>query len=104
MPTQAEIEAAAKLYLDTTGSVEDRIKAVLEAAEHARWQPIETAPKDGSHIVFYQPKEKYLDEGMIVGSFDGEFVSPAMVDGYDFECEVKNPTYWQHLPSPPETK
>lgn len=39
MPTQAEIEAALEAYQSGLGNAVSRMKAALEAAERARWQP-----------------------------------------------------------------
>jgi hypothetical protein len=62
------------------------------------WQPIETAPKDGSPILAYQP-----DGGCVVISwveyFDGGGVwTVDWVDG----AEPPTPTHWMPLPEPPK--
>lgn len=62
------------------------------------WQPIETAPKDGTLILiakggasaWHNMFAGYWDEGL------GEFKYHR--DGY-----VRNPTHWMPLPPPPET-
>ena len=58
MPTEREIEAAAKAiearhdeYKPTRKDYAAMARAALEAAERERWQPAETAPKDGSHFL-----------------------------------------------------
>lgn len=83
MTTQAEIEAAAKAYRECNSTDLEKMKAVLEAAERVRWQPIETAPKDGMPIW--------------LGTTDRVFISPHASDH-------TRATHWQPLPSPPETK
>jgi len=68
------------------------------------WQPIETAPKDGTDIIVYRPK------------FDGDYIPQVGVDwwmlpsktGFYSECWAKSrkdcpPTHWQPLPKPPVT-
>lgn len=66
------------------------------------WQPIETAPKDGTRILAFYPKEeenyKILSVALIYRKWrlcpDG---------GYDFEFEiVGDPTHWMPLPNPPK--
>jgi len=61
------------------------------------WQPIETAPRDGSDIIVYRPK------------FDGDYIPIVGVDywfkGYTWgrsrrDCQ---PTHWMPLPKPPVT-
>ena len=58
------------------------------------WQPIETAPKDGSDILIWQPKE---DEQFVVYWDDVE-------DGWRFSPRhvlADEPTHWMPLPAPP---
>lgn len=59
------------------------------------WQPIETAPRDGSDIIVYRPKA------------NGDYIPHVGVDywfkGYcwgksNHECQ---PTHWTPLPEPP---
>lgn len=59
------------------------------------WQPIETAPKDGSHIL--------LTDGIscevcfYCGYWQGSYY-----DGYGFEYNNDPPTHWMPLPTPPK--
>ena len=85
--TQAEIEAAWAAFLATDGEMLDALKNALEAAELARWQPIETAPKRETPILF-----GWGDGKVSVGFSDTEFL------------KLEKPTHWQPLPSPPESK
>lgn len=78
-----------------------------EAAEMDGWQPIETAPKDGSAILIYGGTYSYsiyADE-----PFDG--VSIARWYRFHWRGEDRqahddwyshNPTHWQPLPNPPQ--
>lgn len=62
------------------------------------WQPIETAPKDKSIIVW--------DDGIIgEGYYDGEDGSWwwANISRHDYTGSPIYPTLWQPLPAPPET-
>jgi len=56
-----------------------------EIAQQAKWQPIETAPRDGTEILVWAP-----GSGRWLIKFDGE--EPA---GRAF-------THWQPLPEPPK--
>lgn len=69
-------------------------KAALEAAERARWQPIETAPKD-RWILGWWPSSNVRDMAWIC--------IPPNVPGQWTEGTGKpmTPTHWQPLPSPP---
>lgn len=65
-----------------------------------RWQPIETAPKDGTEILVF------VGGTIIIGSWSNGSV--LRDEGwYDAEAGVKfvngllDPTHWQPLPSPP---
>jgi hypothetical protein len=85
-----------------------RIKATSEAIERAaEWLPIETAPKDGEHILLargrvpcgvgYKPEfvcEARWHDDMAAWVF-GNALDPLLVDQDD------PPTHWQPLPDPP---
>ena len=55
------------------------------------WQPIETAPKDGTDVLLYEDGEQYVARWF-------------KTDGGQFFNEAEyqhNPTHWMHLPNPP---
>ena len=56
------------------------------------WQPIETAPKDGTRVLIYYPT---LGETHICGFADGCWQSGI------WSSPRIEPTYWQHEPAPP---
>lgn len=56
------------------------------------WQPIETAPKDGTQILLGK-----VGGSMIVGFWNGY----AWDDG-DFDSNVSWPSHWMPLPEPPK--
>ena len=75
------------------------------------WRPIESAPKDGTHLLLYGriEWEDYGDEGdppeIVVGYYD--------VDEWDFKegwvlvnanpyTDFCHPTHWMPRPAPPE--
>lgn len=75
---------------------EAAIASALAAVDAAGWRPIETAPKDGTHVLAWFPEpEEY--EVMIVRYWaDGELwmtVGPVEDDVY--------PTHWMPLPAAP---
>jgi hypothetical protein len=63
------------------------------------WQPIETAPKDGSNVLLSPAFER---ERVTVGSWDLDDVGEG---GQCWRClelsERLEPTHWMPLPSPP---
>jgi len=96
MPTQAEIEAAAKAMFENWELGLGIAKLGLEAAERARWQPIETAPKDATCVLLY----------------DGDGADPTVcfwhaIQGWTARWDhepFEEPTHWQPVTSPPERK
>lgn len=58
------------------------------------WQPIETAPKDGTWIMLY-----YSDKYVPSIGFWGEFGGGKMA----WSCPERKFTYWRHLPANPTT-
>lgn len=73
--------------------------AASDALRAMEWQPIETAPRDGTHI--------------FAGSLPGRWMCSAFFEEHDSQWYVVgshwtdahdgtvNPTHWQPLPSPP---
>lgn len=64
------------------------------------WQPIETAPKDGSTILLWDGVETtgYWKEY----SFSPGSWQLAMTGSYAQDGDLDNPTHWAPLPEPPE--
>lgn len=73
--------------------------AELEAAQG--WQPIETAPKDGT-IIFVEA----YDHARLTGPVHSGYWSPAYEGGpyawvEDYDYKICDPTHWMPLPQPP---
>ena len=60
-----------------------------------QWQPIKTAPKDGTRIRLFCPDNGQWESWWVE---DGE---EWFADGQGFEL-VPYPTHWQPLPAPPQ--
>jgi len=61
-----------------------------------QWQPIETAPKDGTDILVWWP---FWSKSPEVAAFiDGEWYSECVTS----DSTEKPPTHWMPLPAPPE--
>jgi hypothetical protein len=77
-----------------------------------RWQPIETAPKDGSPFLTYSADADDLSRSrmytvitpMLVMSWMHFDNKPRPIDEFgEFQdFHLYNPTHWMPLPSPPE--
>lgn len=80
------------------------------------WQPIETAPKDGTKILVYEPASEYTEGGVSLVSWDSWRISyPGCRTQWDWclpgshqdeqgGCETVYPTHWMPLPEPPEVQ
>lgn len=62
----------------------------------SRWQPIETAPKNGTEILLAHGNSMWIDEWTMVNELDGFWM---MCDQWETP-EV--PTHWMPLPVLPE--
>lgn len=65
------------------------------------WQPIETAPKDGTQVLLWRDET-------IVGRWQIDDRRPYWTGGDIYWrgvrwCRDHNPTHWQPLPEPPVT-
>jgi len=69
-------------------------------AGQPQWQPIESAPKDGTKILCYHPSlfayNETWEEWQMVLVWDGDKWTD-LDEGY----EANHPTHWQPLPKPP---
>ena len=62
------------------------------------WQPIETAPKDGTYFLAHWPKDE-IDPHKpryFVCHYAFNCIWPSWITPDDM------PTHWQHLPAPPK--
>lgn len=70
------------------------------------WQPIDTAPKDGTVIWLYDPVHNYQQKGSFctasiatdMGWEDGWMLVDEQCGGWGWICE---PSHWTPLPEPP---
>jgi len=76
----------------------------------SQWQPIETAPMDGTHIIGYIPVKS--NRGGVVGIFfepeyQRKFLGIDIPHGglWRYSCHeqvIAEPTHWMSLPNPPD--
>jgi hypothetical protein len=63
------------------------------------WQPIETAPRDGSGFIVTCP---YVQDGVSMMMWDNKLNSlVSLFDGKPWVANFKRPTHWMPLPPPP---
>jgi len=92
------------------------LSAAPEPTAEDGWQPIETAPKDGTEIIglfvrrwepdqkptIYGPWTVAFVNGSWQSSWDGARVIEYMSDfGIEYKDPDISPTHWQPLPAPP---
>lgn len=76
----------------------------------SEWQPIETAPKDGTLILVYEPVRQYAEAGIYMVSWDREYpyqpktwcIVYSEQDEQGGCATVDWATYWMPLPEPPK--
>lgn len=71
--------------------------AILSAESRARpqWQPIETAPRDGTLVLVYKPDQRATGASTFVGYWDGQGWMP-VAGAYRVDA-----TEWASCPRPP---
>ncbi len=111
----ADFDLVAHLSPATVEKIADHIDAQAAEIEALRqhWQPIETAPKDGTHVIltngtavsegWWEHQEPYIrPERNAYGGIQDQAES----DGYDDWLDAlggmqPSPTHWMPLPAPP---
>lgn len=110
-----EVERILAGKRDHWSEVEVACRAIVADRQGDQWQPIETAPKDGTEILgvfsrdygyqekptVYGPYTVRFRDGKWVSSWDGSEVIRSQTDfGTEYE-DVMDPTHWQPIPAPP---
>lgn len=100
MITEAMVEAAREAFGFPCSHT--AMRRALEAAERAAWQPIETAPKDGTPADVWCVNHSAITTGAgrvpECHFFDGRWHRYTDDGGTE---EVHNATHWRPPPSPP---
>jgi len=72
------------------------------------WQPIETAPRDATSVLIYQPKgRRPVCEAFWATPYDGAtedqcfWMTPIGPAGRGYTILAKSVTHWRPLPPPP---
>jgi len=85
----------------TSEEIQNELSKIYKEEEMYEWQPIETAPRDGTKVLLLS------QIGIFVGSYDtydvwGRWALELSIsgDGVDQECI----THWMPLPKPPESE
>ena len=99
--THATYTAAEKASFVLRTLADQGERDAKDAARQSEWQPIETAPKDGTPIIAYRPTKPPHVEGMYWAGPGGE--GGAWYWHYDGDGPTSTPpTHWMPLPTPPK--
>lgn len=76
----------------------------LQAQGNTEWQPIETAPKDGTKVLLFFPGpfNDTLENGIVTGQWTGNTESWWLSSIWASSSAHQDPTYWASLPSRPK--
>ena len=100
MATQKQIEAARDAYINCDGNSYEAFEAAIAAAEAAGWEPIETAPKDGTPVDLWCQGQFRSGRETDCWFSDGKWWQYNDL-GQDCRDEVDNATHWRPVPEPP---
>lgn len=65
------------------------------------WQPIETAPKDGTNILLFIPEWR-PEYQRVVGHWGRSFFGEKWFDNVGMKALSCRPSHWMPLPEPPK--
>jgi Protein of unknown function (DUF551) len=98
----AEHKIGSMVHIDDYSALEEKYKSAVE------WQPIETAPKDGSAILLYSPKHGTVEGGWDQVDGGGHPENGPSIYWWASRYVVFEdgpydaPTHWMPLPAPPD--
>jgi len=93
--TAADAALAACGYAEMQAEIE-RLRALVE------WRPIETAPKDGTFLLLFDP---HNDRTITVGFWSTQGLGPEWARWVSIPGAFgRKPTHWLPLPPPPRDK
>jgi len=72
-------------------------RRITELEQAQAWQPIETAPKDGTAILLYAPSEVGRGRTVWPGCYVESYAEWLQIGG-----GFVDPTHWRPMPDPPE--
>ena len=96
-------ETLDKLYLEWSQFTGARTAREIAMAKAAKWQPIESAPRDGTHVLvgtFPAPAGHVTTT--TAHWFDGGWALSVNYDAEHSDHGVSHPTHWMPPPPPPE--
>lgn len=87
-------------------AIENALRLIAEARKAEEWQGIETAPKDGTHMLASAIGGMYIflwvkDTDFVSGRREGWTCGDQNIEGLYYRVW---PTHWRPLPAPPEAK
>lgn len=112
MPTDKQITLAEYEYTMQRcqgKSSDDAMKAALEAAEAAAWEPMETAPEDTVILIYgktghYKDLSREEPELNLAYKIGGRHIIVNSTCASYGDAEIKEPSLWRHTPTPPTEK
>lgn len=106
---ESELRAdAARFHSTWTGGMADIIAAYVAAQREREWQPIETAPKDGTwFLAISAGRDKWTGAqfrpAIVMINPDGNYVADDISDEYAEATPSEWPlTHWMPLPKEPK--
>jgi len=67
-----------------------------------KWQPIETAPKDGTAILLWCPPDDGWESFIVQGWYESGIYDRRFYNAVDENPLMPQPTHWMPLPTSPE--
>ena len=85
---------------DALSCYQTYLPALLDRVEAGAWQPIETAPKDGTAVLLNCPTF-YFGAGVYLGWWDGSLFQVCTEGASEHPYSDDGATHWRPLPEAP---